>query len=228
MILDQDMVHEALSLSITYTHPNSTSLGKRIFFPVSKSDYFIYQFEPMRMFTGFILLAFVFLSCNKNSQPAIPINGFVVTDAYGNVMTNIGAVDDDWKIGSLSTLPAKEQEVLMNHDSLPPLSTAMSDVTVYPAYPNPASLQSSFTCTSKDSVLMHMIIVDEKATVYKVYSVIMKGITTVAFDFSDRSKFPSGKSLRCLYTFSAAGHQNFKAGHGDIKVCDQSNFNNCF
>lgn len=167
-------------------------------------------------------------ACKKNSDPLISINGFVVTDHFGNIIANIGSVEDDWKTGPLSSLPTKEQELLNDDDSLPPLNTVVSNVSIVPAYPNPASLETRFTCSSSDSVVLRMLIVDENATVFQQYFIRMKGIITLAIDLSDRSKYPLGKSLRCIYAFSAAGNQNFKTGHGDIKVCDQSNYANCF
>jgi len=182
----------------------------------------------MRLFPGWLFVFISLTACRKNSDPPISINGFVVTDAFGNVITNIGSVDDDWKTGSFSSLPVKEQELLHSGDSLPPLNTVVSNVTVYPAYPNPAAYETRFTCNSTDSVVLRIMIVDEKGTVFRQFFTTLKGLKTFAFDISDRTKFPSGKSLRCIYAFSAAGNQNFKTGHGDIKVCDQSNYTSCF
>src|SRR6188474_1629700 len=107
----------------------------------------------------------VFPVCKKNPDPQIQINGFVVTDAFGNIITNIGSVDDDWKTGPFTSMPLKEQELLNAGDSLPPLNTVVSNITVYPAYPNPSSLQTRFTCSSTDSVVLRTLIVDESGTV---------------------------------------------------------------
>lgn len=175
-----------------------------------------------------IALLIVFFPCCKKDKDKINISGFLITDAFGNSMTTIGNADDDWKLKDWSTLSGFEKSLFDFPDTVSLNGTAVSNVQIYPAYPNPVSSSSAIGFSSTDTVKLKIVLVDSKGQRLRSTAIKFKGSKAILFDVSQRDLFPLGKALRYYYSFSAAAQQNFKVGYGDIKVCASSNINQCF
>lgn len=181
-----------------------------------------------------ILMLFVSGTCRKDKAPpdVITIQGFVLTDGLGNVITTVGGnTADDWQIRNWSELSATEQSFLNFSDNINLANTSVATLQNPIAYPNPVAHSQLMYFGSADSVKLKMAIVDSKGHILKTYSSKIKGNSNLAFDFSDTTMFPSKKSLRYYYSFSANGALNFKAGYGDVKICRNSTspvFADCF
>jgi hypothetical protein len=159
------------------------------------------------------------------------IEGFHLFDQFGNSVGVAGPRGIDWSLVDFSTFTPLEQSLLNRPDTVPLPTTAPGDVQVNP-YPNPVNASSSIYLRSADSVKCKIIITDSKGTVLRDVAVRFKTAITLQLDLSDRNLFPYGKSLRYYYSFSVAGRPHFKAGFGDIKVCNfnggQDVFTACF
>jgi hypothetical protein len=171
-------------------------------------------------------------SCKKNPVIAIEvikIEGFKLTDNLGNQFGTNGNAGDDWQIRNWSELSAKEQSFLNFPDTINLANTVVTTLNNPAGYPNPSSYGCYLAFNAADSVKLKIAIVDALGTIYRTFAIKMKSWQFIQFDLSNRTEFPSGKSLRVYYSFSAAAQQNFKAGYGDIKVCDAGPpFTSCF
>lgn len=171
------------------------------------------------------------VDCKKNAadEPAINIQGFKLTDNLGNQMGVNGNADDDWQLINWSQLSAREQSFLNFADTVSLSNTVVATITAPMGFPSPCMFATQFACSAADSVKVKVALVDAQGRVYRTFARKIKGWQFGIFDVRDRSEIPSGKSLRFYYSFSAAAQQNFKAGYGDIKVCDDpAPFTNCF
>ena len=167
-----------------------------------------------------LCLMIVFAGCKKSSdKDAIQIEGFHLFDAMGNAMGTVGPTNHDWELMELSSLSTTEQALLNAADTTNTLNTVLAAVSLHP-YPNPVRDYSALAVAAGDSVKFKLVITDKTGVILKQFSQKIKGSRSFIIDVTDRSLFPLGKSLRYLYSFSAAGHVNFKVGYGDIKICD--------
>lgn len=174
------------------------------------------------------LVWMTFLIGCKKDKDKIKISGFQITDAFGNQMTTIGYVDDDWKLNDWSSLSPFEKSLFDFPDTVSLNGTLTGTVQIFPAYPNPSSSYSSLSFSSSDTVKMKIVLVDANGQRFRSTALKFKGGKAVSFDISERDLFPSGKSLRYYYSFSSATQQNFKVGYGDIKICNLPNYMECF
>lgn len=185
----------------------------------------------MKLLIVFILALLLTISaCKKEfNKEVIKIEGFALKDNLGNQFGVIGNADDDWKISNWSSLSAKEQSFLNFSDNIDLTNTMVTTLYNPIGYPNPFYNQSYLEFRSTDSVKLKIAVVDASGQVFRTLAIKTKGIRPIVFDFSDIAQFPSGKSLRYYYSFSADGQLNFKAGYGDVKVCrDPVSYLNCF
>jgi hypothetical protein len=183
--------------------------------------------NKMIAITSIGLLMIFFPGCKKDKDK-ITISGFLIVDAFGNTITTIGNANDDWKLNDLSTLSAFEKSLFDFPDTVFLNGTVVSNVQIYPAYPNPVSLVSAIAFSSVDTVKLKIVLVDSKGQRLRSTALKFKGSKAIMFDVSQRDLFPLGKALRYYYSFSAASQQNFKVGYGDIKVCNSPDITKCF
>ena len=169
-------------------------------------------------------------SCNKDEEKKeeIIFEGFQLRDALGNPFGTIGDAADDWQILDWSQLSSGEQSFLNFSDTVDLANTSTSTISSPIAFPNPVCNLSSIQFHAGDSVKLKVALVDEMGNVLKNISGKIKGAKVFYFDVADPGQFPSGKSLRYYYSFSAAGQPNFKAGYGDIKICCTTPYTDCF
>jgi len=181
----------------------------------------------MRQSKILLLMLLLLIACKKDNGD-ISISGFLLTDVVGNVITNIGNVDDDWKLSAASSLGAREKAFLEFTDTIGLAHTTAGNVEVLPAYPNPVKYSTRLTVNADDSVLLKVVVVNRKGTVLVSHEKKFRGYYTVQFDMTDRTKFPASGAFRIYYGFSAEGDPLFKVGHGDIKVCESTDISQCF
>lgn len=172
----------------------------------------------MKTFLPALLFILLLSGCKKEAGDVIKIGGYLLRDQYGQPMGSSGASDDDWQLDSWSSLNAREQDILNFADTVRMENTVVADVQQVVAYPNPVTTRSNLQFWAADSVKVKVALVDGQGRVHRSYAGRFKGSHHLAVDVSDRSLFPSGKGLRYYYSFSAAGHPNFKAGYGDIRI----------
>lgn len=179
-----------------------------------------------------MILTIFNVACKKSDENVkIKIEGFHLFDGIGNPMGRIGPVDNDWQFINWSSLSSFEQSLLNSTDDINTTNTSVSTVSFHP-YPNPVKFVSAFSSNAADSVKLKVVIVDESGTILRQLAQKIKGSTPFHIDVSDRSIFPSKKSLRYYYSFSATNNLHFKVGYGDIKICDylsgQDRIEDCF
>jgi hypothetical protein len=167
----------------------------------------------------------------KNDE--VKIEGFIIRDALGNQLAVVGDPGVDWTIGEWSSLSAREQGFLSFSDNIDMNNTISTSLNAPLTYPNPTGVGvNSYNMVlfhSADSVKVKLAIVNTSGVVLKTYAVKIKGITHLSIDLTDTNKFPAGIKLRYYYSYSASGHPNFKAGYGDVKLCnDPVNWTQCF
>jgi hypothetical protein len=186
--------------------------------------------------TNWLFLAIVTLfmfSCEKLQHQEkierIHIEGFLLTDNFGNVMGEIGNASDDWNLINWDQLTPLEKSFLEFTDGINMANTRVTTVAEPVAFSNPFQQQSNIHFRSDDSIKLKIAIVDASGYVWRNMAVKTKGTRLTYFDFSNSKEVPSGTSLRYYYSFSAAGQPHFKVGYGDIKVCRNSGeYLSCF
>jgi hypothetical protein len=173
------------------------------------------------IFTLIVTILFIAFGCkkNKDNQPLIDISGFIINDALGNPLGVIGQAGDDWKILDWSRLTDLEKSFLDFPDNVDLTNTSVTTLGNAVAFPNPFYNVSAIQFISGDSVKIKIAVVDSSGQRLKTYAGKFMGPKVYYFDFSRQDSFPSGKSLRYYFSFSATAQQNFKAGYGDVKVC---------
>ena len=159
------------------------------------------------------------MTCEKNNEPFIKIEGYTITDPVGNDMFRISPMDQDWTL--VSSLSPAEMSLFDFSTPYNLNNTSQANVQLpVKAYPNPMANQQGYVTTVSDSVLLKLVVVDEYLNVKKTASLKSKGSMTMMIDFSNRTEFPIGKSYRVYYSYSAAAQANFKFGYGDIMICN--------
>jgi hypothetical protein len=172
-------------------------------------------------------------SDNKNtSRSAITIQGFFLTDYNGNFLGWNGQQDSDWLFRP--SLSAAEL-ALFNFDTQ--LSLDNTTMTTIPsnveAFPNPASVVQIYYFSCYDSNVIKLVIVDSnlnvlKKTAIKWGSGSQPGGKPVQIDLSDKTLFPDHSSRRAYFSYSAKDHPDYKAGYGDIRICNGTAVSGCF
>ena len=170
----------------------------------------------------FLILGTVMVapSCKKpGKENKINISGFQLIDHFGNYINRVGLADHDWRFVPWTSLSSFEQSLLNTADGLNLENTVVSNVS-FATYPNPVQNSSAVSITAVDSVKFKLVIADEAGMILHHWAKKFKGSYSVQMDVSNRSVYPSRKSLRYYYSFSALGQPHFKLGYGDIKICD--------
>jgi hypothetical protein len=186
------------------------------------------------IFISALFILMIAAACKKDSnKSAINISGFKLKDAAANDFGHYGPEDNDWTFNN--TLSDREMALF---DFLPAdvnlnntVEVAISGNSII-AYPNPCAYSQSYEANASDSVLMKVVVVNDKLDVLTKKTLKGKGYLRVAVDYySDSLLFPNKSSLRLYYSFSAQNKPNYKAGYGDIKICrmaQPTNVNDCF
>ncbi|MBG9374715.1 hypothetical protein I5907_00585 [Panacibacter sp. DH6] len=181
--------------------------------------------------SNFLFIALILVTaCNKdNAAKGISIEGFKITDYYGNFLFYQGTPDNDWKFsGGLS----KEEMALFDFDpGINIDNTVASDInSLVAAYPNPCFGILGLHLNLKDSVLVKVVIADEKLNVLTKQAFKAAGLVNMNFAL-DANQFPSKSSRRVYYSISAKDNPDYKTGYGDIRICDgwdPANTGTCF
>ena len=179
--------------------------------------------KPVIFISTLFVLMFV-AACKKDKDDkAIDIAGFELKDASGNEFGHYGQDDNDWTFNN--TLSDREMALF---DFLPDnvnlnntVEAAISGNGVV-AYPNPCSYNQYYHANVSDSVLMKIVVVNNKLNVLTKTAVKFKGTKSLSIDYSDSTLYPNRSSLRVYYSFSAQNKPNYKVGYGDIKICRSS------
>jgi hypothetical protein len=164
-----------------------------------------------------------------SSKAVIVIEGFQMKDGAGNDFGRYGPADNDWTFKN--TLSDREMalfdfqpgDVNLNNTVEATISN-----NIY-AFPNPCAYSQTYAANASDSVLMKVVVVNDKLNVLTKAALKRKGAIQVAINYSDTLLYPNKSSLRLYYSFSAQNKPNYKAGYGDIKICRSStDVNSCF
>jgi hypothetical protein len=173
------------------------------------------------VFISALFILMIAAACKKDSDKAIVIEGFKLKDGSGNDMGYYGAADNDWTFNN--TLSDRE---LALFDFLPAdvnLNNTGEAAILYNsffAYPNPCAYSQYYYANASDSVLMKLVVVNNKLDVLTKTALKGKGGMQLIINYySDTLLYPNKSSLRVYYSFSAQNKPNYKAGYGDIKIC---------
>ncbi|OQP43173.1 hypothetical protein A4H97_13655 [Niastella yeongjuensis] len=180
--------------------------------------------KPVILISAFFILMMA-AACKKdsdknNDKAAIVIEGFKMKDVAGNDFGRYGPEDNDWTFKN--TLNAREMALF---DFVPAgvnlnntVETAISDYSLMPS-PNPCTYDQYFQLSLADSVLVKVVVVNNKLDVLQRTAVKGKGYLGFRLFYGDTLQFPDKSSLRVYYSFSAQNKENYKTGYGDIKIC---------
>jgi hypothetical protein len=175
--------------------------------------------KPVTFMSAFFILMMA-AACKKNSdKAAIVIDGFQMTDFSGNNIGYHGPRDNDWTFNN--TLSDREMALF---DFLPDGVNLNNTVEAtisgsFAAYPNPCANTQAYDAYASDSVLMKVVVVNNKLEVLTKLALKRKGSMGFYIDYSDALLYPNKSSLRVYYSFSAQNKPNYKAGYGDIRIC---------
>lgn len=176
--------------------------------------------KPVIFISTLFVLMFA-AACNKDKDDkAIDIAGYDLKDASGNDFGHYGAEDNDWTFNN--TLSDRELalfDFLPDNLNLNNTVEATISATGFVAYPNPCTYVQYYHANVSDSVLMKVVVVNNKLNVLTKTAIKFKGTKNLAIDYSDDAQYPNGTSLRVYYSFSAQNKPNYKVGYGDIKIC---------
>jgi len=186
------------------------------------------------IFITALFIISVAAGCKKDSgKAAIAIEGFKLKDYSGNDIGYNGQVDNDWtfkntlsdrEIALFDFLPAG-----VNLDNTVEAAISLNSIV---AYPNPFANTQFYNAYASDSVLMKVVVVNDKLDVLTKTALKQKGSIYFSMDYSDSVLYPNHSSLRLYYSFSAQNKPNYKAGYGDIKICrvpiPWNSINTCF
>src|SRR5688572_29738705 len=158
-----------------------------------------------------VLLICTGLSCKKE---AVTIKGYTSTDAMGNILSQEDRTD--WIF--YPTWSNKETNVFFGVDAGDLTGASAGTISIYPAFPNPCSVQFHLSFQSTTVCKGRFVLVNKNLE--RIFSATM----SVAaggnhFVFSpEPAKFKAGSLYRLYYTFDAENHSMFLKGHGDIMV----------
>lgn len=176
--------------------------------------------KPVIFISALFVVMFA-AACKKDKDgKAIVIAGFELKDASGNEFGHYGPEDNDWTFNN--TLSDREMalfDFIPDNVNLNNTVEATISGNGLMAFPNPCTYVQYYHANVSDSVLMKIVVVNNKLDVLVKTAVKFKGTKMVAIDYSDDSRYPNKTSLRVYYSFSAQNKPNYKAGYGDIKIC---------
>jgi hypothetical protein len=182
-------------------------------------------------FVPFLTCVIAVFACHKSGHDqqtaaaAINIQGFELTDFSGNFLGWEGTPDSDWLIRP--ELSAAEMAVLNFNTNLSLNNTAVDTISSALAFPNPAWMQQIFACHLNDSNVIKIVYVDSMLRVLKDTAVKTRGYVYVNLFLTDTTLFSDHSSRRIYFSFSAAGHNDYAVGYGDVRLCSQTS-GNCF
>lgn len=176
--------------------------------------------KPVIFLSTLFVLMFA-AACEKDKDDkVIFIAGFELKDASGNEFGHYGPEDNDWTFNN--TLNDRELalfDFLPDNVNLNNTVEAAISLNGVMAFPNPCTYTQYYWANASDSVLMKIVVVNDKLNVLTKTALKFKGSKTLVIDYSDDAQYPNGTSLRVYYSFSAQNKPNYKAGYGDIKIC---------
>lgn len=173
----------------------------------------------MKNIALFVTVILLLTACNKdNTSKDISIEGFRITDYYGNFLFYQGTPDNDWKFSG--GLNDQEMALFNFEPGINIDNTVVSEInTAVEAYPNPCFDRLSLLLNLKDSVLVKIVITDEKLNVLTKQAFKAADLLNIQFAL-DANQYPSKSSRRVYYSISAKDNLNYKTGYGDIRICD--------
>jgi hypothetical protein len=173
------------------------------------------------VFIPALFIVMIAAACKKDSDKAVVIEGFKLKDGNANDIGFYGAADNDWTFKN--TLSDRETALF---DFLPAdvnLNNTVEATIMYNsvfAYPNPCAYSQNYEAYPSDSVLMKVVVVNDKLDVLTKSALKGKGLIRIVTNYyGDTLLYPNKSSLRLYYSFSAQNKPNYKAGYGDIKIC---------
>ena len=165
-------------------------------------------------------------ACKKDNKHFIRIEGFDLFDPSGVPIGHVGAADNDWTFNN--TLSQDELDLF---DFLPSdvnfnntVEATIAGNRINP-YPNPVNFLQGYSMNASDSVVMKVVWVNSHLEVLTRTALKFKGSKGFQVNLSDRSIYRNNAEIRMYFSFSALNKPNFKAGYGDVKICD--NPDNC-
>lgn len=179
----------------------------------------------------FSLLSVFFLvllfSCKEKSPAPIDnshfFRGIVVTDEVGQQLGIYGADDNDWK--NDPTWSRDIYNILNFSDTVSvagtyPGDTAVLNVFMVPAYPNPANFSIDLFLKVPGCYKFKMALVDSYYNLLYTYCAkLNSGCYHVMINLEDTVKFKPKTIYRLFYRYSTEANVDFFKGHGDIMVC---------
>ena len=175
-----------------------------------------------------VLLAIA--GCNKDENdkkevPILNISGFRLTDISGNTIGQYGNPDNDWTLQNFTNFFGEDRDVLLtaNNTGAPNTNAASITVGSAVAYPNPCNQAFIFSTFATDSVKLTLMIENEYGARLLTHEQNFKGAVSITVDVSNRSLFSNKASLRIYYCYSTKNNPYYKAGYGDIKICNSAN-----
>jgi hypothetical protein len=184
----------------------------------------------MKLFSvkAVVLCLLIVAGCkkDKDEKPSIKIEGFDIYDQVGVPVGHFGPDDTDWRFTALS-----QQELALFNFPTPDINlnntveTSIAGDKINP-YPNPVSTLQAYNMNASDSVVFKFVIVNNRLEVLTRSALKIKGLKNFSINFSDRSLYPNKGAIRMYFSFSATDKPNYKAGYGDIKICEGAD--NCF
>lgn len=164
-----------------------------------------------------------FHSCKKDEGGASVTNPYfylnsleadeiTYTDSNGNLIFTIDSTD--WT--DLDIFSHSIGTLFSFNDTINYNNVDTSNITIYPAFPNPTYDPLFFACTSSHVTVIKIVLVDSAQSVLIRYAKkIYPGFNTIEFSIQD-STLPPNSKYRMLYRFYHAPNQYYKSGHGDI------------
>lgn len=180
------------------------------------------------------VLVFTFLICIaaagcKKEKDKIHIAGFDINDAAGNLLGHYGPDDNDWTFNN--TL-SDHEVALFDFSTDVSLENTLEAVVfdnMIHTFPNPCSADQFYHISVSEATVVKLVIVNSKLEVLmKQAFKIMKGANSIKLNYGNRSLFADMAGVRLYYSFCAQNKPNYKSGYGDIKICSNTNYTECF
>ena len=165
-----------------------------------------------------IVIAFLVLilniQCKKNNdKPLIDVSQITSTDGLGNILSQDNT---DWTEDNNWTTSA--QELFETPTNAQLANTETANVTLFPAYPNPASNQQIIDITTSKATLAEIVITDDKLMIKKQFFFNTPNTTQGIAYLLDSSIFSNHTNYRVYYGFYSLADGLFYKGHGDISI----------
>lgn len=154
------------------------------------------------------------IQCKKNNdKPTIDVSQITITDALGNILSQDNT---DWTKDNNWTT---EEEALFQTPTAAQLAnTQTATVSLFPAYPNPASSQQSIVIATSKTTLLQIVITDNMLSVKQRFFVNTSNTTQAISYLFDSLIFSNNTNYRLYYGFYSLSDGLFYKGHGDIKI----------